>query len=51
MTQILIAVNIAVLLVLAVVCIRETRNVNGHIRNLTAAMQMERWYATIEDHS
>lgn len=41
----IIAVNIAVLLVLTGICIRETRNVNEHIRYLTIAMRLERWRA------
>ena len=41
----IIAVNIAVLLVLTAICICETRNVNEHIRYLTIAMRLERWRA------
>lgn len=50
MIQIIIAVNIAVLLVLLVLCISETRNVNDHIRLLTVAMNLERWWTDEPDH-
>lgn len=48
-THILIAVNIVVLLVLSGICIRETRNVNGHILNLAVAMRLEQWFLQEEE--
>lgn len=47
--MILIATTAVVFLLLLVTLISETRNVNGHILNLSAAIQMLRWYEMLED--